>query len=293
MKQFRGTGVALVTPFTSNGEIDFEALERLVNYQVDNGVDYLVVLGTTGETATLTKEEKDQVKVKILQVNNNRLPVVLGLGGNNTRSLVEELEESNFEGFSAILSVSPYYNKPSQEGIYQHYKMIAEASPLPIILYNVPPRTGSNMTPTTVFRLAEDCKNIIGIKEAAGDFEQVLELIKHKPADFLVISGEDKLALPLVLAGGDGVISVIGQGLPAAFSEMIRLGQQGVCDKAYELYYGLSESIDLIFDEGNPSGIKSMLNALEISETFVRLPLVSATGELQQKINTFVSRFKK
>lgn len=293
MKQFRGTGVALVTPFTSNGEIDFEALERLVNYQVDNGVDYLVVLGTTGETATLTKKEKDQVKIKILQVNNDRLPVVLGLGGNNTRSLVEELEEGDFEGFSAILSVSPYYNKPSQEGIYQHYKLFAEASPLPVILYNVPPRTGSNMTPETVFRLAQDCENIIGIKEAAGDFEQVLELIKNKPTDFLVISGEDKLALPLVLAGGDGVISVIGQGLPAAFSEMIRLGQKGICDKAYEIYYGLSESIDLIFAEGNPSGIKSMLKSFEISETFVRLPLVSATQELQQKINTFVSRFKK
>ncbi len=266
MEQFRGTGVALITPFTSNDEIDFEALERLVNYQVDNGIDYLVVLGTTGETATLSKNEKDLIKAKVLEVNNGRLPVVLGLGGNNTRSLVEELEQDNFDGFSAILSVSPYYNKPSQEGIYQHFKMIAEASPVPVILYNVPPRTGSNMTPATVMRLANDCKNIIGIKEAAGDFEQVLELIKSKPADFLVISGEDKLALPLVLAGGAGVISVIGQGLPAAFSEMIRLGQASACDEAYETYYRLSESIDLIFAEGNPSGIKSMLKALKISD---------------------------
>lgn len=292
MEQFRGTGVALITPFTSNNKVDFDALERLVNYQVDNGVDYLVVLGTTGETATLTKEEKVQIKAKVLEVNDGRLPVVLGLGGNNTMSLVEELEQGNFDGFSAILSVSPYYNKPSQEGIYQHYKLIAEASPLPVILYNVPPRTGSNMTPVTVMRLANDCTNIIGIKEAAGDFEQVLELIRNKPADFLVISGEDKLALPLVLAGGAGVISVIGQGLPAAFSDMIRLGQKGASDKAFDIYYDLSESIDLIFAEGNPSGIKSMLKSLGISETDVRLPLVPATEELQQKINTFVSRFK-
>lgn len=284
--------MALITPFTSKDKVDFEALEKLVHYQVDNGVDYLVVLGTTGETATLTKEEKDQVKAKVLEVNDGRLPVVLGLGGNNTQSLVEELNQNNFEGFSAILSVSPYYNKPSQEGIYQHYKMFAEASPLPVILYNVPPRTGSNITPATVIRLANDCKNIIGVKEAAGDFEQVLELIKKKPDDFLVISGEDKLALPLVLAGGAGVISVIGQGLPAAFSEMIRLGQRSASDEAFDMYYGLSESIDLIFSEGNPSGIKSMLNSLGISETFVRLPLVPATQELQQKINTFVARFK-
>ncbi len=293
MEQFRGTGVALVTPFTSNGDIDFDALERLVNYQVDNGIDYLVVLGTTGETATLTKEEKEQIKIKVLQVNDGRLPVVLGLGGNNTRSLVKELEQDNFDGFSAILSVSPYYNKPSQEGIYQHYKMIATASPLPVILYNVPPRTGSNITPATVMRLANDCQNIIGVKEAAGDFEQVLELIKNKPADFLVISGEDKLALPLVLAGGAGVISVIGQGLPAAFSDMIRFGLGGASHKAFEIYYGLSESIDLIFAEGNPSGIKSMLSSLGISETYMRLPLIPATQDLQQKINTFVTRYKK
>lgn len=293
MEQFRGTGVALITPFTSNGEIDFEAIEKLVNYQVDNGVDYLVVLGTTGETATLSKAEKQLVKAKILEVNAGRLPVVLGLGGNNTKSLTEELSQDDFDGFSAFLSVSPYYNKPSQEGIYQHYKMIAEASPLPVILYNVPPRTGSNIEPETVIRLANDFTNIIGIKEAAGDFEQVLELIRNKPADFLVISGEDKLALPLVLAGGAGVISVIGQGLPAAFSKMIRLAEDRAVDQAYDLYYDLSESIDLIFSEGNPSGIKSMLNSLGISETFVRLPLVPATLDLQQKINTFVRRFKK
>ena len=293
MKQFKGTGVALITPFTSEKKVDLEALERLVNYQVKNGVDYLVVLGTTGETATLSSDEKELVKAKVLEVNNGRLPVVLGLGGNNTQVLVQELEQGNLDGFSAILSVSPFYNKPSQEGIYQHYKMIAEASPLPVILYNVPPRTGSNVLPETVLRLAQDCQNIIGVKEAAGDFEQVLSLIKNKPDDFLVISGEDKLALPLVLAGGAGVISVIGQALPGAFSDMIRLGGSGESEKAFELFYGLTESIDLIFAEGNPSGVKSMLNSLEICEPFVRLPLVPVTNELRQKINTFVAHYKK
>jgi len=292
MEQFKGTGVALITPFTSNNEIDLAALERLVNYQVDNGVEYLVVLGTTGETATLDAQEKELVKAKIIESNKGRLPLVLGVGGNNTQGIINELQEGNLDGFSAILSVSPYYNKPSQEGIYQHYKMVSEASPLPVILYNVPPRTGSNVLPETVFRLAKDCKNIIGIKEAAGDFEQVLELLKNKRDDFLIISGEDKLALPLVLAGGAGVISVVGQALPKSFSEMIRLGLKGECQKAFSIFYGLTESIDLIFAEGNPSGVKSMLNSLQISGSKVRLPLVEVTSDLQQKINIFVTDFK-
>lgn len=293
MEQFKGTGVALVTPFTSDMKVDVEALERLVNYQIDNGVDYLVVLGTTGETATLSLEEKELVKSKVLEFNKGRLPVVLGLGGNNTAQIVKDLTAMNFDGFAGILSVSPYYNRPSQEGIYQHYKMIAENSPLPIILYNVPPRTGSNILPETVIRLANDFENIIGLKEAAGDFEQVLELIKNKPDDFLLISGEDKLALPLVLAGGEGVISVIGQALPKDFSDMIRLGLEGDCAKAFSLYYELSESIDLIFAEGNPSGVKCMLDSLCISSSTVRLPLVPASADLRQKINTFVNHYKK
>ncbi len=292
MEQFKGTGVALITPFTSNNEIDLAALERLVNYQVDNGVEYLVVLGTTGEIATLDAQEKELVKAKIIEFNNGRLPLVLGVGGNNTQGIVNELQEGNLDSFSAILSVSPYYNKPSQEGIYQHYKTVSEASPLPVILYNVPPRTGSNVLPETVFRLAKDCKNIIGIKEAAGDFEQVLELLKNKRDDFLIISGEDKLALPLVLAGGAGVISVVGQALPKSFSEMIRLGLRGECQKAFAIFYDLTESIDLIFAEGSPSGVKSMLNSLEISGSKVRLPLVEVSSDLQQKINIFVTDFK-
>jgi 4-hydroxy-tetrahydrodipicolinate synthase len=293
MEQFKGTGVALITPFTSRKEVDFHALERLVNYQIDNGIDYLVVLGTTGETATLTIDEQEHVMAKVVEVNNGRLPLVLGLGGNNTRQLVNDLHHGNFDGFSAILSVSPYYNKPSQEGIYAHFKLISEASPLPVILYNVPPRTGSNMAPATVLRLARDFENIIGIKEAAGDFEQVLELIKGKPVDFLIISGEDKLALPLVLAGGAGVISVVAQALPKEFSEMIRLGMQAEPRGAFNSFYALMNSIDLIFKEGNPSGIKAMLYTLKISGLEVRLPLVQASSELQQKINTFVSEFKK
>ncbi|MGI9532071.1 4-hydroxy-tetrahydrodipicolinate synthase [Lutimonas sp.] len=292
MEQLKGTGVALITPFTSNNEIDVKALENLVNYQIENGVDYLVVLGTTGETATLSKEEKEFLKAKVIEFNKGRLPLVIGIGGNNTLDIATELRSGNLDGFSAVLSVSPYYNKPSQEGIYQHYKIIAEASPLPVVLYNVPPRTGSNVLPETVFRLAEDCTNIIGIKEAAGDFDQVLELLKNKRDDFLVISGEDKLALPLVLAGGAGVISVIGQALPKEFSEMIRLGLTGQCQNAYKLYYALSESIDLIFSEGNPSGVKSMLESLKISSQHVRLPLVEVSTDLQQKINTFVIDFK-
>jgi 4-hydroxy-tetrahydrodipicolinate synthase len=292
MEQFMGTGVALITPFTPNNEVDVEALGRLVEHQVVNGIDYLVVLGTTGESVTLTTEEKSLVKSTVLKVNNGRLPVVLGLGGNNTENLVSELEKGDFEGFSAILSVSPYYNKPSQEGIYQHYKRLAEKSPLPIILYNVPPRTGSNIKPDTALRLAADFDNIIGIKEAAGDFEQVQELIGKKPGDFLVISGEDKLALPLVLAGGAGVISVIGQALANEFSTMIKLGLSGQNKEAYEIFYRLSESIDLIFQEGNPSGIKCMLDIMGISNSYVRLPLVPATDELRQKINIFVSHFK-
>lgn len=293
MEQFKGTGVALITPFTSSKEVDFHALERLVNYQIDNGVDYLVVLGTTGESATLTKDEQEQVKAKVIKVNNGRIPLVIGLGGNNTVQLVKDLRCGDFDGFSAILSVSPYYNKPSQEGIYEHFKLIAEASPLPVILYNVPPRTGSNMDPATVLRLARDFENIIGIKEAAGDFEQVLELIKGKPADFLIISGEDKLALPLVLAGGAGVISVVGQALPKEFSDMIRLGMESKPQSAFKSFYALMNSIDLIFKEGNPSGIKAMLHTLNISGLEVRLPLVRASSELQQKINIFVSEFKK
>lgn len=292
MKELRGTGVALITPFTSDNNIDFKALENLVNYQIDHGIDYLVVLGTTAETATLSKLEKEQIVEKIIEVNNDRIPLVLGIGGNNTRAVVEELQSSNLSKFVAILSVSPYYNKPTQQGVYEHFKAISEASPLPIILYNVPPRTGSNIEPDTVFRLVKDCNNIIGIKEASGNFEQGLELLRNKPDGFMIISGEDKLALPLTLAGGSGVISVIGQGLPRQFSKMINFGLKGKSNESFEIFYKLMLSIDLIFEEGNPAGIKALLSKLNICNKNVRLPLMDASIELQENIDNFIDNFK-
>jgi len=292
MEELKGTGVALITPFDDDNQIDFPSLERLVHYQVDNGVDYLVVLGTTGETATLTTQEKAEVRSCVLKANAGRLPVVLGIGGNNTQAVVEELRTTDLLGFKAVLSVSPYYNKPSQEGIYRHFQEVSGASDLPVIIYNVPPRTGSNILPETILRLARDFDNIIAVKEASGDFEQALDLLRDKPADFMIISGEDKLALPLVLAGGAGVISVIGQGLPKEFSEMIRLGLNGRSKEAFEVFYQVLDSMDLIFAEGNPSGIKCLLNILEISSDRVRLPLVPASKDLRQKMIKFVATLK-
>ena len=292
MKELLGTGVALVTPFTPDKNIDFNALDRLVNYQIDNGIDYLVVLGTTGETATLSKEEQQQVKDKIVEINNGRLPLVVGIGGNNTQAVVDELNSCDLSGFSAVLSVSPYYNKPTQKGIFEHFKAISEVSPLPIILYNVLARTGSNVEPKTVYKIARACKNIVAIKEASGDFEQALELLRIMPKDFMIISGEDKTALSLTLAGGSGVISVLGQGLPKEFSEMIDLGLKNKPIEAFAIFYDLMPSVDLIFEEGNPAGIKAMLNGLKICDLDVRLPLVKASDELQQKINNFVTIFK-
>jgi 4-hydroxy-tetrahydrodipicolinate synthase len=250
------------------------------------------VLGTTGETATLTTQEKAEVRSCVLKANAGRLPLVLGIGGNNTQAVVEELKETDLSGFKAVLSVSPYYNKPSQEGIYRHFQEVSRASDLPVIIYNVPPRTGSNILPETTLRLARDFDNIIAVKEASGDFEQALDLLRDKPADFMIISGEDKLALPLVLAGGAGVISVIGQGLPKEFSEMIRLGLDGRSKEAYEVFYQVLDSMDLIFEEGNPAGIKCLLNILEISSDRVRLPLVPASEDLRQKMIKFVATLK-
>jgi 4-hydroxy-tetrahydrodipicolinate synthase len=291
MKQFIGTGVALVTPFKEDRSVDFDALEKLVNYQIDNGVEYLVVLGTTGEPATLTTEEKQKVKAKIIEVNNGRLPLVIGIGGNNTQAVIHEIQNTDLSAFDAILSVSPYYNKPTQEGIYQHFKAIAESTSKPIIVYNVPGRTAKNMEPETILRLAADFPNIIGVKEAAGNMEQALRLLQNKPADFLVISGDDMIALPMTLTGGAGVISVIGQGLPKDFSEMIRLALKGETKKASELHFKLMNSIDYIFEEGNPAGIKALLHNLNICKLYVRLPLVEATAELQEKISTFVAEY--
>lgn len=291
MNKFVGTGVALVTPFNEDKSIDFDGLERLVNFQIDSGINYLVVLGTTGEPATLNKEEKEAVKHKIIEVNNGRLPLVLGIGGNNTAAVIEEIRSTDLSHFDAILSVSPYYNKPTQEGIYQHFKAIAESTDKDIIVYNVPGRTASNMLPETTVRLAKDFNNIIAVKEAAGDTVQAMRIIQHKPKDFLVISGDDMIALPMVLAGGAGVISVIGQGLPKEFSEMIQLGLEGKNNEAYELHYRVADSIDMIFAEGNPAGIKSMLKELSICKDQVRLPLQEASAKLQKEIANFVENF--
>ncbi|KUF44055.1 4-hydroxy-tetrahydrodipicolinate synthase [Myroides marinus] len=285
MQSLIGTGVALVTPFNSDYSVDVEALQNLVEYTIAGGVEYLVVLGTTGESATLSKEEKQLVKRTVIKANKQRLPLVLGVGGNNTHAVLEELTEENLEGFDAILSVSPYYNKPTQEGIYQHFKLIAEKSPLPIILYNVPGRTGSNMAVSTVVRLANEFKSIVGIKEAAGSIVQGMELIRQSTRkDFLVISGDDAIALPLVLAGGAGVISVIGQGTPQKFTDMIRLGLKGEIKEAFDLQYQLMPIIDMIFEQGNPAGIKEILKVEGVMKDTLRLPLVNVDADLASRL---------
>lgn len=291
MQELLGTGVALVTPFNDDKSVDVVGLEKLVNFQINNGINYLVILGTTAETATLTYEEKELVKATIVKANKGRLPLVLGIGGNNTASVVAEIKTSDLSNYDAVLSVSPYYNKPSQEGIYQHFKAVAQASVKPIIIYNVPGRTGSNISPATVVRLANDFENIVAVKEAAGDIVQAMQIIKNTPKDFMVISGDDMIALSMTLAGGAGVISVIGQGLPKDFSKLIQFGLKGESKNAFELQYKISDSIDYIFEEGNPIGIKVMLKKLNICTEHVRLPLVEATPQLQQKINGFIDNY--
>jgi 4-hydroxy-tetrahydrodipicolinate synthase len=291
MQEIIGTGVALVTPFNAQGTVDHEALARVVNYQVENGVDYLVVLGTTGESVTLSKQEKKEVIHTIQQVNDGRLPLVIGIGGNDTAVVVNELKAADLKGFVAILSVSPSYNKPTQEGIYQHFKAVSEASPLPIILYNVPGRTASNMSVETVVRLAA-FENVVAIKEAAGDLVQAMKMIQYTPKDFLVISGDDMIANAMTLAGGAGVISVIGQAMVQDFSDMIRYALNGDVEESYELHYKMASVIDMIFEQGNPAGIKALLNHLELCSDKVRLPLVKADDSLQNRLKTFLKQYK-
>ena len=288
---FRGTGVALVTPFTEAGTLDLTGLRRLVDHVIDGGVEYLVVLGTTGESVTLSELEKQDVINTIVDQNKGCVPLVLGVGGNDTAKVCSQLSNPVLEEFQAVLSVSPAYNKPTQEGIYRHFAQVATASPKPVILYNVPGRTASNMLPETVARLALDFPNVIGIKEAAGDLVQAMELIDKVPEDFLVISGEDMITLPMTLMGGDGVISVIGQGLPKLYSEMVRQAIAGNNEVARKLHYSLMEGIGLIFDEGNPAGIKSMLSHLGVCSQYVRLPLVEASTELHERIGNFLKDF--
>ena len=289
MQKFVGTGVALVTPFKKDSSIDFTALSKLVEFNIANGVDYLVINGTTGESVTVSKEERQRIVDVIVSVNKGRVPLVLGLGGNNTSAVIAEILSSDLTHIDAVLSVAPYYSKPTQEGFYQHFKAIALASPKPIILYNVPGRTSKNMDSQTTLRLASDFSNIIAIKEAGNNVQQYLELIKNKPKDFLIISGDDDLALNVVLAGASGVISVIGQAFPKEFSTLIRLGLQGKNKEAYKLHYKLMDIISMIFSENNPSGIKAVLQCLGITSNEVRLPLVKASEKLQKEITNFVT----
>ena len=293
MQSLIGTGVALVTPFKADFSIDTEALTRIVNFSIDGGVEYLVILGTTAENATLSASEKEIVIATVIEANKGRLPLVLGVGGNNTMEVVAELQTRDLSSFEAILSVSPYYVKPTQEGIYQHFKAIAEATTKPIILYNVPGRTSSNMLPETVVRLATDFNNIVAIKEASGDLVQGIQLLKTKPTDFLVISGDDMTALSLTLAGASGVISVIGQGFPTAFSEMIRLGLNRKVDQAFQTLFQMTSIIDMIFEQGNPAGIKQVFQSLGIANNTVRLPLVKVDESLANRIDQFVQKSDK
>jgi len=276
-----GTGVALVTPMKPDLTIDFNALNNLVNHCIDGGVDFLVVLGTTGESVTLSVEEKKLVLDCVKKSNNNRLPIVLGIGGNNTDYIIKSFSTYNLEGVDAILSVSPAYNKPTQEGIYQHFKAISKSSPLPLIIYNVPGRTSSNINAKTTLRLAYDFDNIIAIKEASGDIEQIMEIIAKKPIDFMVLSGDDAITLPIILMGGDGVISVLGQALPKDFSSMVKYGLEGDLKASKELHYKILGFVDPLFKEGNPAGVKTLLNLKGICKDGVRLPLVKSSETLR------------
>ena len=280
----RGMGVALITPFKEDESVDYDALSRLVDYQLQNGTDYLVVLGTTAETPTLTEEEKKEIINLIVTKVNGRIPIVLGLGGNCTRNIVDKLKTDNFDGIDAILSVVPYYNKPSQEGIYQHYKAIAQATKLPIILYNVPGRTGVNMSAATTLRIAREFKKVVAVKEASGNITQMDDIIKNKPANFNVISGDDGITFPLITLGAIGVISVIGNAFPREFSRMVRLALAGDYDNARTIHHGFTELFELLFVDGNPAGAKSMLNAMGFIENKLRLPLVSTRITTFEKI---------
>lgn len=282
---FKGLGIALVTPFTQEGEVDYTALSRLIDYQLANGADFLCILATTGETPTLTAEEKAKIKQIVIEKAGDKVPVLMGCGGNNTAEVVRELKEADFAGIDGILSVCPYYNKPSQEGLYQHFKAIATASPLPVVLYNVPGRTGVNLKAETTVRLAKDCPNIVAIKEASGSLEQVDEIIKNKPDSFDVISGDDALTFPMIACGAAGVISVIGNALPKEFSRMIRLEMKGEIDAARKIHHRFTDLFNLLFVDGNPAGVKAMLHEMGMIENVLRLPLVPTRLTTMQRIS--------
>ena len=281
---FSGTGIALVTPFQSNGDLDQPALVRLVNHCIAGGVEFLVALGTTGETATLTSEEKNRVLQTVAETTNGRVPLVVGVGGNNTRAVCDALQSGMPEGYSGVLSVSPYYNKPTQEGIYQHYKAVCGSTDAPVILYNVPGRTGSNVLAETTLRVAHDCPNAVAMKEASGNLEQAMAIVQGAPDGFEVLSGDDNLTLPLIASGATGVISVSGQAYPGLFSQMVRDARSGHLDRARTAHYALFRFTQLLFAEGNPGGIKAALAQLEVMENQLRLPLVPVSSSLQGEL---------
>ena len=284
MDKIKGTGVALVTPFNNDKSVDYKGLENLLNHVINGGVDFLVLMGTTGESTTLSKTERIEVVDFCKKINNGRLPIVLGIGGNNTMQVVADIKAANLENVDAILSVSPAYNKPSQEGIYQHYKMISESSPLPIIVYNVPGRTSSNISAATTVRLATDFKNIVGVKEASGDMDQIMKILKNKPADFVVLSGDDGLTLPMIHIGAEGVISVIGQSHPKDFSDMVSFGLSGNKKLANQIHYKLYDFYRPLYAEGNPVGVKACLEMLGVCKAVVRLPLVEASNTIKNEL---------
>ena len=289
---FKGLGIALVTPFKEDGSVDYKSLVRLVEYQLDNGADFLCILATTGETPVLTADEKQKIKETIVSLVGGRVPILIGCGGNNTAAIVEELQTRDFQGIDGILSVCPYYNKPSQEGLYQHFKTIAAATKLPVVLYNVPGRTGVNMTAATTVRLANDFENIVAIKEASGNLEQVDEIIKNKPNDFDVISGDDALTFPMVSCGAVGVISVIGNALPKEFSKMIRLQMRGEYDPARKIHHRFTDLFSLLFVDGNPAGVKAMLSEMGFIENVLRLPLVPMRIKNMQRMSDILKELK-
>ena len=289
---FKGLGIALVTPFTVSGEVDYKAIQRLVEYQIQNGADFLCILATTGETPCLSAEEKNNIKKLVIETKRGRLPILMGCGGNNTRAVVEELKTSDWTGIDGVLSVCPFYNKPSQEGLYQHFKAIAEASPLPVVLYNVPGRTGINMKSDTTVRLARDCDNIVAIKEASGSLEQVDEIIKNKPERFDVISGDDALTFSMVASGAAGSISVIGNALPKEVSRMIRLEFRGEYESARTIHHRFTELYSLLFVDGNPAGVKALLHEMGFIENVLRLPLVPTRITTLQKMTEILKTLK-
>jgi 4-hydroxy-tetrahydrodipicolinate synthase len=287
-KKFLGTGVAIITPFRNDGSVDFKSLGKLLEHIIKGGVNYVVALGTTGESVTLSKDEKKAVINFVVDSVSGRIPVVVGIGGNNTQEILDSISHSDLNSVDAVLSVSPYYNKPSQQGMYMHFRTIAEVSPVPVILYNVPGRTGSNMSAETTLKLAREYKNIIGIKEASGNLIQVMKIIKDKPKGFLVISGDDALTLPMLSLGGSGAISVIANACPKVFSEMVNLALKGSFDKAAVLHYKLYDLMNALFEEGNPSGVKAALEILKVSQNNLRLPLVPIGDTLHKKIESLL-----